>query len=133
MSRQFDLFTTDHVVLQDIPVPNRPPPTPVEDEQPRVLVPDPEVEGNDSVLPDAPALATDTPAPPFCDPDPLGRGHDDLGGPDFEDLARQRLAIRSLLSRPVLSRTVPVVAIDSRLKRGKDGLSGATIFRFSKG
>ena len=93
LAYSIELFTTDHVFPRDIPVAKEPPPTPEDDEELRVLVPDPEVEYNDSALLDAPGLATGNPAPPVDDPVPpdrLGSGHDDMGGLDFEDLARQR-------------------------------------------
>jgi len=50
---------------------------------------------NDPGVPDALGVATDTPPPLVYDlipPDPLGSGYDDLGGLDFEDLARHRRA-----------------------------------------
>jgi hypothetical protein len=103
LAYSIELFTTDHVFPRDIPVAKEPPPTPEDDEELRVLVPDPEVEYNDSALLDAPGLATGNPAPPVDDPVPpdrLGSGHDDMGGLDFEDLARQRPAAPPL--RPAL-------------------------------
>jgi hypothetical protein len=41
LAYSIDLLTTDHPFLQDIPVPDEPPPTPEEEEELRVLVPDP--------------------------------------------------------------------------------------------